>query len=184
MRTMNIFFNLQEAALAAGLCPKVRPRTNNAAAFVYNDQCQRRERACHRVIRRIGCGPGLRHDRGGGAHAPAVLPPGCVRRSTRAVWEPPVDIFEDQFEVVIVVALPGVPADRVEVTTESGELVVRAESRLPFAGPRACVRRLEIPYGLFERRIRLPDAGLEAGTRELLDGCLILRLRKTQAEGI
>ena len=103
----------------------------------------------------------------------------------RAVWEPPVDIFEDQFEVVIVVALPGVPADCVEVTTESGELVVRAESRLPFGGPRRVLRRLEIPYGLFERRIRLPDTGLEAGTRELLNGCLILRLRKAgQAEGI
>ena len=69
-------------------------------------------------------------------------------------------------------------ADRVSVTTESGELVVRAESRLPFTGSRRAVRRLEIPYGFFERRIRLPEARLETGTRELLDGCLILRLRK------
>ena len=99
-------------------------------------------------------------------------------------WEPPVDVFEDEREVVVLVALPGVPAHRIEVTTESGELVVRAERGLPFAGSRCEVRRLEIPYGYFERRIRLPEARLETGTRELLDGCLILRLRKTgRAEG-
>ena len=96
----------------------------------------------------------------------------------QAQWEPPVDIFEDEAEVVVVVALPGVPAERVEVTTEAGELVVRAESRLPFAGTRRVVRRLEIPYGYFERRIRLPQPGLLAGTREVVNGCLILRLRK------
>lgn len=99
---------------------------------------------------------------------------------TQAVWEPPVDVFEDESEVVIVVALPGVPAERVEVTWESGTLVVRAESPLPFAGSRRAVRQLEIPYGYFERRIPLADARLDAGTRELTDGCLILRLRKTR----
>ena len=98
---------------------------------------------------------------------------------TQAVWEPPVDMFEDEREIVVVVALPGVSAERVEVTSEPGALVVRAESPLPFAGSRRVVRRLEIPYGWFERRIPLPEVRLEAGTRELADGCLILRLRKS-----
>jgi HSP20 family protein len=98
-------------------------------------------------------------------------------------WEPPVDVFEDEAEIVIVVALPGVSAERVEVASESGELVVRAERRLPYATSRCAVRRLEIPYGYFERRIRLPDARLESGTRELADGCLIIRLHKTAATG-
>ncbi len=97
---------------------------------------------------------------------------------TQASWEPPVDVFEDEHEIVIVVALPGVSAERVEVTSESGALVVRAESPLPFSGSRRAVRQLEIPYGYFERRIPLPEARLEAGTPELLDGCLILKLRK------
>ena len=97
----------------------------------------------------------------------------------RAIWEPPADVFEDEREVVIVVALPGVPAERVEVTVEAGELVVRAERRLSSIGSRCAVRQLEIPYGHFERRIRLPEGRLEAGTRELLDGCLTLRLSKS-----
>jgi len=97
---------------------------------------------------------------------------------TRAVWEPPVDVFEDEREVIVVVAVPGVPAARVEVTIEPQALVVRADSPLRFAGSRRAVRRLEIPYGYFERRIALPDVRLEKGTPELVDGCLILRMRK------
>ncbi len=53
---------------------------------------------------------------------------------TRPTWEPPVDVFEDEDGIVIVVALPGVPADRVEVAFEPGALVVRAERPLPFSG--------------------------------------------------
>jgi HSP20 family protein len=97
---------------------------------------------------------------------------------TSAVWEPPVDVFEDEREIVIVVALPGVPADRIEITTESDTLILRAERRIPFASSRGAVRQLEIPYGYFERRIRLSHVALEFGTREFRDGCLILRLSK------
>ena len=93
-------------------------------------------------------------------------------------WEPPVDIFEDELDVVVLVALPGVPANRIEVTSTPGELVVRAERTLPFATAPCGLRRLEIPYGYFERRIPLAEARLETATREVKDGCLILRLRK------
>jgi HSP20 family protein len=98
----------------------------------------------------------------------------------QAVWEPPVDVFEDEREVVIVIALPGVAEQGVEITLEQGVLVVRAERRIPSAGTRGAVRRLEIPYGHFERRIPLSNLQLEAGTREFRDGCLILRLRKAE----
>ena len=102
----------------------------------------------------------------------------CTSGKGPVTWEPPVDIFEDDLDIVVVVALPGVPAHRIEVTAEAGELVVRAERTLPFASSPRGVRRLEIPYGYFERRIPLPEARLEAATREVRDGCLILRLRQ------
>jgi HSP20 family molecular chaperone IbpA len=96
----------------------------------------------------------------------------------QALWEPPADVFEDEHEIIVVVALPGVSLERVEITSEPGTLVVRAERPLPFAGSRYAVRQLEIPYGCFERRISLPQVRLETGTRQLIDGCLILRLVK------
>jgi len=95
-----------------------------------------------------------------------------------ATWAPPVDVFEDEREVVIVVAMPGVPADRVQVTTEPGAVVVRGARRPPFAGSRRRVLQLEIPYGAFERRIPLPAEPLHLGSSELLQGCLILKLTK------
>jgi len=97
----------------------------------------------------------------------------------QAAWEPPVDVFEDEHEITIVIALPGVRPGCVEVIDEPGALVVRAERTHSFSGPLSAVRQLEIPYGCFERRIPLPGARLEGGTQKLVDGCLILRLRKS-----
>jgi len=97
----------------------------------------------------------------------------------QAVWEPPADVFEDDREFIIVVALPGVPAERIEITNEPGAMVIRAERPPSLAGIAHEVRQLEIPYGFFERRIRLPDVPLSAETRQLINGCLVLKLSKT-----
>lgn len=97
----------------------------------------------------------------------------------RPVWEPPVDVFEDEHEIIIVVALPGVSSERVNVALEpAGTLVITAESRIPFGGPGCEVHRLEIPYGYFERRIQLPAGRYEPGNRQFIDGCLTFTLRK------
>ena len=95
-----------------------------------------------------------------------------------ATWEPPVDVLEDEREVAIVVALPGVSAYRVEVEHVPGTLVVRAERPSPFGASRRAIRRLEIPYGYFERRVALPPGRLESLASELDHGCLVVRLRK------
>jgi HSP20 family molecular chaperone IbpA len=96
-----------------------------------------------------------------------------------AAWEPPIDVFEDEREIVVVVAMPGVAADRVEVVHEAGMLVVRGTRPLPLeGGGRYRLHQLEIPYGAFERRIPLPPGRLEVGRPELAQGCLQLRLRK------
>lgn len=103
----------------------------------------------------------------------------AAAEASQPVWEPPVDVFEDEREVLVIVALPGVPPERIEVELATAALTIRAERRISFAGPGRAVRRLEIPYGRFERRIALPPGRVEAGTREFSDGCLIVRLRKT-----
>ena len=95
----------------------------------------------------------------------------------RVAWEPPVDMFEDEREIIIIVALPGVSPDAVEVTCEGRQLLIRAERRIPLEDRACAIRRLEIPYGYFERRIQL-SAALEPGTRGWADGCLILSMRK------
>ncbi len=95
-------------------------------------------------------------------------------------WEPPVDIFENERELIVVVALPGVPPERVEILSEPGYLLVRADCPIPFASARRAVCRLEIPYGRFERRVPLPAVGFEVSQHEFRDGYLIVRFDKLQ----
>jgi len=99
-----------------------------------------------------------------------------------ASWEPPADVFEDEREIVVVIAMPGVTPERMQILSEPGVLIVRGARPLPLVGPGHSVRRLEIPHGTFERRILLPAGRLELDAPELLDGCLILRLIKRGAE--
>ena len=93
-------------------------------------------------------------------------------------WEPPVDILETEAELWILVALPGVGEEQLEVVVDSGTLVVAGERPMPGRAHAGIIRRLEIPYGRFERRIDLPAGRFEIGRRELSDGCLVLGLRK------
>lgn len=93
-------------------------------------------------------------------------------------WEPPADVFETEREVLIEVALPGVSADALEVSVQAGVLVVRGERGLPDIPGPAVIRRMELPHGRFERRIRLAPGRYEFAKRQLVDGCLQLVLRK------
>lgn len=96
----------------------------------------------------------------------------------RPCWEPPVDIYETERELAVEIALPGVAAADVTVSFIGEALVVTAERRLPRATEGAVIRRLELPHGLFERRIPLAAERYELVRRELRDGCLQLVLRK------
>ena len=98
--------------------------------------------------------------------------------SAPAAWEPPADVFEDEREIVVVVAMPGVPAERLQILQEDGTLVVRGSRHLPSEAARYRLRQLEIPYGAFERRLSLPPGNYELGRPEFVQGCLVLRLRK------
>jgi HSP20 family molecular chaperone IbpA len=93
------------------------------------------------------------------------------------VWEPPADVFESEDGLHIWVALPGARAEDVAVHFEAGELVVRTERPLP-ALDRVRIRRLEIPYGPFERRIELPAGRYSVRRTAIADGCLELHLAR------
>ncbi len=96
-------------------------------------------------------------------------------------WEPPVDVLETGREVLVLVALPGVDPDRVEVVIEGDELVVVGTRVLPAELRTALIHRLELPQGRFARRIRLP-AGRYAGVRRsTVHGCLAVTLQKAGA---
>jgi HSP20 family molecular chaperone IbpA len=93
-------------------------------------------------------------------------------------WEPPVDLYQTGGELRLLVALPGVTAQQIEVMLAPGQIFVRGERSLPANSRRAAIHRLEIPYGHFERRISLPDGGFELIDQHLEHGCLALTLQR------
>jgi len=95
-----------------------------------------------------------------------------------ASWEPPIDVFESEHDLLIVVALPGVDTQDIEISSEGAVLRVAGVRRLPAAVRGADIVRLEIPQGRFERRIRLPVARWELSRSSLVNGCLLLNLTK------
>jgi HSP20 family molecular chaperone IbpA len=97
-------------------------------------------------------------------------------RSQQPAWEPPVDIFVLDRELQVLVALPGVRVEDIEIEMTSEGLSVKAASRLPQLAHQARILRLEIPYGRMERRISLPPGRYQLLGQELLDGCLRIRL--------
>ena len=101
-------------------------------------------------------------------------------RGARTAWEPPVNVFEDDDRYIIIVALPGVAPECIEVLLDSSSVVVRASCSIPFGPSARAIRRLEIPYGYFERRILVATERLEPASKELANGCLTLRLRKVR----
>jgi HSP20 family molecular chaperone IbpA len=97
---------------------------------------------------------------------------------SRPRWEPPVDVYAGTEQVLVEVALPGVPAERMEVVLGPGELVIRGERRLPQRPAGTELQRLEIPYGRFERRLALGPGDWDLIGRQLADGCLQLLLAR------
>jgi HSP20 family molecular chaperone IbpA len=99
-------------------------------------------------------------------------------RARQPAWEPPVDILETEFEVLALVALPGVDAEKVEAAIEDGELVIAGTRTYPPVLRTAIIHRLELPQGRFYRRLRLPAGRYSTVRRAVSDGCLLITLHK------
>ena len=99
------------------------------------------------------------------------------QRGDAPAWAPPVDVLETRECLLVVIALPGVAPEHIQVIADAGTLSVVAERPLPRLGG-AELRRLEIPYGRFERRLDLPSGHYEIERRDVEHGCLRLTLRR------
>ena len=92
-------------------------------------------------------------------------------------FEPPLDIVERRGVLLVRVGLPGVAPHSVDVVTDGVQLRVVGIRKLD-AAPGDTIHRLEIPHGRFERRVELPAGRYELMARDLVDGCLLLQLRR------
>lgn len=96
-------------------------------------------------------------------------------------WEPPADVIETPQGLEVHIALPGVAAGSIIVELEPDAIAVSASRPFPAGEGAARIHALEIPYGRFERRIRLPMHALELAGKQWQDGCLTLVFTRKEA---
>ncbi len=109
-------------------------------------------------------------------HREIFRPAGAQAR--QPAWEPPVDILETEFEVLVLVALPGVDSENVQAAIEDGDLVIAGTRLVPEQWQSAVIHRLELPQGRFYRRLRLPAGRYSTVRRAIAAGCLVITLQK------
>jgi len=95
-------------------------------------------------------------------------------------WQPPVNVLENGESISVVVALPGVKPESVQIALEGNLLTIAGERPLPACCTEGNLKMWEIPLGSFERRLRLGEnrGTLEIAQSSLRDGLLIVQLRK------
>jgi HSP20 family protein len=104
-------------------------------------------------------------------------------RSAAPSWEPPVDVLETEDAVLVLVALPGVDPEQVQLAIRNGVLLIAGERVVPPELSTAVIHRLELPQGRFERQVRLPAGTYEQPVSGVADGCLIVKLPKAGRQG-
>ena len=109
-------------------------------------------------------------------HRDLFRPVGSQAR--QPAWEPPVDVLETDYEVLALVALPGVDIDSAQAVIEDGDLVIAGTRVLPKELRTATIHRLELPQGRFYRRLRLPAGRYGEVRRAAVAGCLVITLQK------
>jgi len=92
-------------------------------------------------------------------------------------WQPDVDVFETDQEVVVRVELAGVRSEDLRVTVDGNLLRIRGVRAAGDTGQVKRLHQMEIASGPFERRVRVPVAfERDRVSAHLADGFLTISL--------
>lgn len=77
---------------------------------------------------------------------------------SRRTWQPAVDVYETADSVVVLVDLPGVAQEEINLIVGRNSLTVQGERRDTGERKDRTYISLEIPFGPFERTVEFPSA--------------------------
>ena len=98
-----------------------------------------------------------------------------------SAWNPSVDVFENDNDVVFKAELPGMNAKDIEVKLENNVLMIKGERRFEKETDEKNYHRIEREYGTFSRSFALPTAvNADNVTAEYKDGILKVTLPKKE----
>jgi HSP20 family molecular chaperone IbpA len=98
-----------------------------------------------------------------------------------AAWEPPVNVVETEDALWVLVAVPGVRREDIQVRLADDYLTITGERPLPECCADGELNIWEIPFGRFERHVGPLDPGYSLAVEQasVKDGLLLIQLRKT-----
>lgn len=88
-------------------------------------------------------------------HDVASRKPPVVRFSPMT-WQPAIDVYETDNDVVVLVELAGVREDEIEVIVNNNILTIRGDRRDSKRGIKRIYSQMEILWGSFQREVPLP----------------------------
>ncbi len=99
----------------------------------------------------------------------------------RGAWNPSVDIFENQNQIVLEAELPGIKPEDVEISIENNVLTLHGERKFEKKDEGDNFHRVERSYGSFTRSFTLPPTvSSENAIAEFENGVLRLTLAKRE----
>ncbi len=108
-----------------------------------------------------------------------TLGPSREELLTSGTFVPPVDIYEDEHNIILKLEVPGMEEKDIEVQLENNTLTVRGERKFEQEEKEENFHRIERRYGAFARSFTLPntvDAGKVEANYE--NGILKIQLAK------
>lgn len=84
-------------------------------------------------------------------------PEGRDESLTTSQFAPPVDVYEDEHNVVLKVEVPGIDEKNIDVQVENNVLTVHGERKVEKEEKEENFRRIERQYGSFTRTFTLPS---------------------------
>ena len=101
--------------------------------------------------------------------------------ATRTQWSPPVDIYENDQNIVLKAELPGVDPKDVDIRVEDGTLYLKGERKFEKETKEENYHHVERSYGTFVRTFQLPrSVNTDNVVAEYKDGVLTLTLPKRE----
>lgn len=91
---------------------------------------------------------------------------------------PPVDIYEINNRFIIVLEIPGIDKQDISITVSDDIIIIKGEKKKKnFIDNEICYYHMEIEYGPFERRLRIPtNSDIDNMEIEYKDGFLKIEI--------
>ncbi len=96
---------------------------------------------------------------------------------------PPINIFEDENQVIVRAELPGISGDQIELSLTGDQLILRGERRTTQSGEKINYHRKEREEGVFRRIINLPSR-VDSQKVEALSKNGVLTIKIAKAEEV